>query len=422
MLTCGAACSFEAGACEIDECVPGTTTTAACGMCGTRTRTCSAMRRWVDGPCSGEGVCMPGTTGTQACGRCGTQTTLCNTACTWVSSGTCGGEGACAAGTTSACTTTCGSTGTQTCSATCTAGSCTPPGESCNGADDDCDGVVDDGCSGCTPCAGSTVIAGGGGRYTVPLVPGTRTGSCGGAGSEGLLTLTLTEPSDVFLTTHGAAFDTVLYARRCTCTGTEISCNDDADGRTSSVLRLTALPAGTYSIVVDTEAAMSGSVVVDAYVSATGTQGDRCGNPRALALGTPRVTGNTCSFGNDLDTSTLVTGCSASAAGSGEDVVYYFYVPTTRTVTFDGCNEGFSYDGTIYVRSACNGTAVAQEVVCDDDTCAPGTGTCTASGFGPRASVTLSPGLYYLVIDGYDLGSGATCARCGPFDVSITGL
>jgi choice-of-anchor A domain-containing protein len=44
------------------------------------------------------------------------------------------------------CTTSCGSTGTQQCSASCTWGACTPPAaEACNGADDTCDGQVDEG-------------------------------------------------------------------------------------------------------------------------------------------------------------------------------------------------------------------------------------------------------------------------------------
>ncbi len=94
-LTCNASCTYDAGACEIDECAPGAMMTVACGMCGTRVRSCSASRRWVDGPCTGEGACMPGTTGTQACGLCGTQATRCTTACAWEPSTMCAGEMAC---------------------------------------------------------------------------------------------------------------------------------------------------------------------------------------------------------------------------------------------------------------------------------------------------------------------------------------
>jgi hypothetical protein len=48
-------------------------------------------------------------------------------------------------GTGVACTTACGSTGVGSCDASCNATSCMPPPESCNYADDDCDGVVDQG-------------------------------------------------------------------------------------------------------------------------------------------------------------------------------------------------------------------------------------------------------------------------------------
>jgi hypothetical protein len=54
----------------------------------------------------------------------------------------------------SSCTTSCGSSGSTVCTATCALGPCTPPSETCNGRDDDCDTVPDDGYA-CV--AGSTV-------------------------------------------------------------------------------------------------------------------------------------------------------------------------------------------------------------------------------------------------------------------------
>ncbi len=70
----------------------------------------------------------------------------------------------CVGGTSAPCATSCGSTGQRACDATCTASpTCTPPGEGCNGVDDDCDGRVDEtvecsaGSSGaCTTSCGST--------------------------------------------------------------------------------------------------------------------------------------------------------------------------------------------------------------------------------------------------------------------------
>jgi hypothetical protein len=52
---------------------------------------------------------------------------------------------ACARGASGSCTTTCGTTGSRTCGDACAWGACTPPVETCNGADDDCDTEPDDG-------------------------------------------------------------------------------------------------------------------------------------------------------------------------------------------------------------------------------------------------------------------------------------
>jgi hypothetical protein len=71
----------------------------------------------------------------------------------------------CCRGQVSGCATGCGSTGSQACGITCGLGACVPPAEACNGADDDCDTVCDNGYS-C--CAGS---------------PGTCTTGCGTTGT-----------------------------------------------------------------------------------------------------------------------------------------------------------------------------------------------------------------------------------------------
>jgi YVTN family beta-propeller protein/cysteine-rich repeat protein len=55
----------------------------------------------------------------------------------------------CRRGASVSCMTRCGSTGTGTCSDACEippTASCTPPSETCNGVDDDCDTAVDEGC------------------------------------------------------------------------------------------------------------------------------------------------------------------------------------------------------------------------------------------------------------------------------------
>jgi hypothetical protein len=60
----------------------------------------------------------------------------------------------CESGEERACTTTCGSTGRQVCGHNGEWGGCVPPAEVCrNGADDNCDGRVDEGCGVCQPGA-----------------------------------------------------------------------------------------------------------------------------------------------------------------------------------------------------------------------------------------------------------------------------
>lgn len=58
---------------------------------------------------------------------------------------------ACVRGRVDECTTQCGSKGASICSATCAQGTCLPLGEDCNGVDDDCDGQTDEGFQ----CAGT---------------------------------------------------------------------------------------------------------------------------------------------------------------------------------------------------------------------------------------------------------------------------
>jgi hypothetical protein len=81
----------------------------------------------------------------------------------------------CRAGQPTDCTTSCGSTGRTLCSAACTIETCPPPVETCNGLDDDCDDVTDNG----YPC-----------RQGMPV---SCTTSCGTSGS-GFCTSTCTVP------------------------------------------------------------------------------------------------------------------------------------------------------------------------------------------------------------------------------------
>ncbi len=101
-----------------------------------------------------------GASGTSACtggrfGPCTAGAETCNGAdddC----NGTIDDGFACRAGTTDTCATACGSTGMRTCTAACALGTCVAPIETCNGRDDDCVGGVDDGalCAADESCRG----------------------------------------------------------------------------------------------------------------------------------------------------------------------------------------------------------------------------------------------------------------------------
>jgi hypothetical protein len=167
--TCG---STGTGACS-DTCqLPGGAT------CTPPAETCNGADDDCDGQCDNGSGCCANTSGscTTSCGSGGTRT--CSSGCAWGAcqppAETCNGtdddcDGTadngfeCVRGSTTSCTASCGTTGTRTCSGTCRWGSCTPPAETCNGIDDDCDSNCDDGwacCAGrtstCTTSCGTT--------------------------------------------------------------------------------------------------------------------------------------------------------------------------------------------------------------------------------------------------------------------------
>ncbi|MCC7541732.1 MAG: hypothetical protein IT379_36270, partial [Deltaproteobacteria bacterium] len=319
------------------------------GTCAPPAETCNGMDDDCNGECDdGVGCCRGATTTCRtSCGSSGT--TVCSMdcvpgACT-APPETCNGADddcdgtaddgfACEAGSSSPCMTSCGSVGSAPCQADCTRGACRPPPETCgNGVDEDCDSMVDEGCmAGCTgTCADAVEVALPGARATAMPSADTASGSCGGAGgADARFTFTITTRSDVFVTTHGSGLDTVVYVRGCACDGTEVGCNDDADGQTSSALSLVDLPGGTYTVFVDTKAAMSVSVSVDILVTPTGQEGDRCGRP--LPLVGPTVAGNTCGLTSDNSGP-----CEYVGSLDGPDRVYYLVVTSTRSVTLDTC-------------------------------------------------------------------------------------
>jgi hypothetical protein len=256
------------------------------------------------------------------------------------------------------------------------------------------------------------VIPAAGGRFTgTTSGPSTSVGSCGGGSApEAVYKLTLAVASDVFVTTHGTtAFDTVVYMRSGGCCGAEIACNDDADGRTTSLLAQRGLAPGTYYIFVDgAGGADTGAFTVDIYSTPAATNpAEACGNPARIA--TTAVTGNSCNYRDEYDPPVSCI----NRTNTGADAVYYFVLDTQASVSFDTCS-GTCFDSIAYLRDVCTGTTRA----CDDDSCgSPGCGG-GARPVQSRVTATLGPGVHYLVLDTYANSNPG----CGPFTITPTGV
>jgi hypothetical protein len=275
----------------------------------------------------------------------------------------------------------------------------------------------------CLPCnaacdANATVVTPPtGGRFNGRTSgASTSAGSCGGGSApEAVYKLTLTAPStDVFVTTHGTGFDTVLYMRKGSCCGAEVACNNDADGRNTSVLSVPNLSAGTYYIYVDGGAAgASGNYQVDIYASPMAmTAGDTCG--RAVRIADQGVSGNTCMFRDDYDPP---VGCTDQTTSSF-DGVYYFVLDTPSTVTFSTCN-GTCIDSILYIRNVCNATDGTIPCNDDDNVCGKDPTCVVAQGIPSTISAKLDAGVHYLFLDTYPK---PVPVACGPFTISSAGV
>jgi hypothetical protein len=311
-----------------------------------------------------------------------------------------------------ACTVTC-PPGTTACSGYCVdtdtdrshCGSCTTAcsaTESC--ADGTCTtggGVTGDSCA-------APIDVTGGGRFTGTITGASAdySGGCGGiAGRDVVFRYTLTATTDVSINTFGSDFDTLIYVRRDCGGGTDLGCNDDARSTLRSELVLLDQPAGTYYIILDTFSSyVSGSnYVLHAYFSSPSSLGgDACGEPSWVNIGTAtEITGNTCPW---YWTNARDDTVSCRRGSEGRDFVYYFVVTTAGSYTFDTCGGDTSWDSILDLRSVCSDPASTASVACNDDSCS----------LQSSVTATLSPGVYYLWVDGYSEDT------CGGFTVNIT--
>jgi len=236
-----------------------------------------------------------------------------------------------------------------------------------------------------------------GGRFT-GTTKGTsaNSGSCGGNNApEAVYQIVLTETSDVFVTTHGTKFDTVVYMRRGCC-GAEIACNDNLDNRNTSAINALGLSPGTYDIFVDGAGTASGAYTVDIYASpSSALPGESCGRP--MRISNMPIVGNSCGYRDD----DFPAGSMCSINNGGNDIVFYFLLDAPTMVTFDTC-LGTCFDSELYFREVCTTHTGVNEVACNDDACGglpANPDSCFDSAVQSKVGAMLGAGLHYIVLD-----------------------
>jgi hypothetical protein len=339
---------------------------------------------------------------------------------------------ACVRGALVSCTTSCATTGSGPCSDACAApagADCLPPAETCNAADDDCDGATDEifpciagrtqtctagECSGtrscsatCVPgpcefgtpppddtCAGPLIDVSAGGTFvgTTCAANNDYTFACGlttAASPDLVFRLVLPAPRDVVIDTLDSSFDAMLFVRSgTTCPGSVTErCDDNSGGGSPGQARIqwSSAPAGTYWVILDGSGAGSrGTWVLNVSVTVPPPPvNDACAGATLLST---TATGTT-QFALDDHS-------PACASGTGGRDVWYRFTLSSRQIVYLDTVDGNAWNSTLAVlQGTC--PAPATDVACSDDACG-----------GPRSQWygTLDAGTYYVVVDGAAAG------------------
>ena len=272
-----------------------------------------------------------------------------------------GNEENCEGTATQPCTTECGSEGEQECDE-CNWGDCMPPEEECNGRDDNCDTICDEG-DGWNCCRGDTEAC-----TTEHDVEGTL--RCNNA----------------------CQWDETCCGDTDPCNGHDDDCDDMCDNGyaccmgTRTTCTMGECPGlSTCSDTCDSwsECAMSDSAPANDTCS-TSAMIERSGTYR----------GSTCGAHHD-------TTPNCSAADEVADVVYQLHLGVDSRVIID--TFGTTWDTVLYISTDCP-SIEASVVACNDD---------HIYTLRSRLDVTLTAGTFYLVVDGYQQESA------GPFVLNV---
>jgi hypothetical protein len=191
----------------------------------------------------------------------------------------------------------------------------------------------------------------------------------------------------VNVNTCGSSMDTVLAIYTGACgTLTQLACNDDSCGLSSSVT-IASTAGQAYFIRVARFGSGTGSFVLRADLLVPPAN-DACASAIFLADNVP-VNGTNVSSTQDG---------SASCASSGGDVWYAYRPQTAATVNVSTC--GSSFDTVLSVFSGACGALT--EVACNDDNC----GLQSSLNFSAAAGQT-----YLIRVGGYNGRTGAFVVR-----------
>ena len=318
----------------------------------------------------------------------------------------------------------------------CAVGECDPTTGACTAVNLDegasCDDgdpcTVDDACAGgrCDgmpvvtadndTCAAPELLSGVDGLRTVAAnnvcSTDTEQGTCHGTGGRELIyAFELTAPRRVILETvaplEGEGFDTTLYVRtECDAPSTEVSCDDDGGAGLYSLIDRDFEP-GAYTLFVDSFGSTAGNFELEMEVVAP----EGCAEAASLELPAPGdisfLSGSTEGASDDF-TST----CAGSAASP--DHAYEFTLSRRSHLIFETlAPETGRYDTALHLRGAPCEEGAGTTIACNDD---GGSGTLS------RLDVTLDPGTYTLIVDGYSSSSsGSYLLRISNGNSAVTG-
>lgn len=212
-------------------------------------------------------------------------------------------------------------------------------------------------------------------------------GSCGGAGApDTVFRLDVPVRSRVRVRASSAQFDGLLYVRDACEGGREHICKDFPMSRTPVVGGLEVnLDRGAYHLVVDGQRPDAfGSVQLDvSTVDLVALERD-CNSAPILVPG--RVVSGTTSGREDR--------FHASCAGEAQsgDAVYRIRLKKRSHVEIKMTTD---FDGALHLRRSC--TDDASEIACNDDD--------NNSNRASKVEATLEPGTYFVVVDGFRVGS-----------------